>query len=258
MINAIIGAGGAIKPDESLAEIATVGTPKALLTIAGKRMVDWVLDAVAASEKVDNIIVVGLTEADNLNSHGKPLHFVADHGSLFENVKAGGKASGNISPTHKQVAWISADIPMISTAMLDWCITQAAAADHELFYTLIEKQTMEARFPNSKRTFTKLKGQEVCGGDINIFDIKLATTVHPAVEKMTAARKNVLRQAQLVGLWPAILLLTRQMTMAKGAEILHKRVELHTKFVLCPHAEVGMDVDKHYQYEIARQTLENL
>ncbi len=255
MLNAIIGAGGAITADDPLAEIGTVGQPKALLQIGGKRMVDWVLDAVAASEKVNQILIVGLTEDHNLNSHGKPMHFLPDMGGLFSNANNATAESGKLNPDQEQVVWVSADIPMISTDMLDWVIDQCTDEQYELYYTLIEKPVMEARFPNSRRTFTKLKNREVCGGDINVFDVKVANGLHPAISKITAARKSVLKQARLAGIWPAILLLTRQMTTERGELEIHKRLELKTKFVICPHAEVGMDVDKPYQYDIARDTL---
>ena len=34
---------------------------------------------------------------------------------------------------------------------------------------------MEARFPDSKRTFTHLKDMDVCGADMNITHVRMAT-----------------------------------------------------------------------------------
>ena len=60
-MDAIIGAGGHIRPDDPLAELIPKGKTKALLPIAGKPMIQWTLDAIAGSEQIENIIIIGLS-----------------------------------------------------------------------------------------------------------------------------------------------------------------------------------------------------
>ena len=45
-MDAIIGAGGHIRPNDPLAELLPEGKTKALLPIAGKPMIQWTLDAI--------------------------------------------------------------------------------------------------------------------------------------------------------------------------------------------------------------------
>ena len=54
-MDAVITAGGIPEPDDPLYAY-TQGKSKALLDIAGKPMVQWVLDAVCASQNIDNIV----------------------------------------------------------------------------------------------------------------------------------------------------------------------------------------------------------
>ena len=58
-MDAIITAGGIPKPEDPLYPF-TQGISKALLEIAGKPMIQWVLDALNEAATIDNIVIVGL------------------------------------------------------------------------------------------------------------------------------------------------------------------------------------------------------
>jgi hypothetical protein len=51
------------------------------------------------------------------------------------------------------------------------------------------------------------------------------------------------------------LLLTRQITLERAVKKVTKRLNLTGQAVLCPYAEVGMDVDKPFQLEIMASDL---
>ena len=56
---------------------------------------------------------------------------------------------------------------------------------------------MEKRFPDSHRTYTKLKDMEVCGGDMNVARSKMVVAEDESGlwEKITNSRKSPLKQA---------------------------------------------------------------
>lgn len=58
----IIPAGGIPRPNHPIFKY-TQGKPKALLDIAGKPMIQWVLDAVGEAKSVRQVAVVGIEEA---------------------------------------------------------------------------------------------------------------------------------------------------------------------------------------------------
>ena len=64
-MDAIIIAGGIPEPGDPLYEF-TQGKPKALLDIAGKPMVQWVLDAIGGADRIDQVVLVSLSEESGL------------------------------------------------------------------------------------------------------------------------------------------------------------------------------------------------
>ncbi len=60
-MDAIVLAGGIPLPEETLYPY-TRGHPKAMLDLAGKPMIQWVLDALSESTTIENVIITGLTE----------------------------------------------------------------------------------------------------------------------------------------------------------------------------------------------------
>ena len=79
-MDAIVTAGGIPLPEEPLYSV-TLGESKSLLDMAGKPMIQWVLDALTDSKTVDNIIIVGLSEKSRLEC-GKPIYYVPNQGML--------------------------------------------------------------------------------------------------------------------------------------------------------------------------------
>ncbi len=255
-MDAIIGAGGIAKPDDPLLSLLAQGDPKALLPIAGKPMVQWTLDAVAATERIENVVIVGLTPEHGLHCGAKPVHYVGSTGSVFDNARAGCARVLELNAGSTRTLWVSADLPLLTDAMLNWFIDRTMESEHELYYQIIRQSVMESRFPACKRTYTRLKGKTVCGGDVSAINPNVASSAHPAFGKISAARKSVAKQAALVGPWPFLLLLTRQLTTERAAAIVHKRLGLHGVFIDTPYPEMGMDVDKPEQHDIARRELE--
>ena len=84
-MDAVITAGGIPKPEDPLYEY-TQGKSKALLEIAQKPMVQWVLDAICGSEKIDRIVMVGL-EPDSGLACSKPITYIPNQGEMLDNVR---------------------------------------------------------------------------------------------------------------------------------------------------------------------------
>ena len=255
-MDAIIGAGGQIKQDDPLTELMDIGISKALLPIAGKPMIQWTLDAVSKTDQIDNVIIIGLNKSHNLSCENKTIYYLENQDSIFENARAGCKLALKLKPTADKVLWISADLPLIESKMLDWFITTVKDTNHELYYQIIDQSVMEQKFPQSKRTYTTLKNRTVCGGDVSAVNPNIASNIHPAFKRISEARKSVIKQASLIGLWPLILMLTKQMNTTRAEKLIQNRLGLDGIFVDTPYAEMGMDVDKPEQYQIAQELLQ--
>jgi GTP:adenosylcobinamide-phosphate guanylyltransferase len=252
-MDAIVTAGGIPKPDEPLYPF-TQGESKALLDIAGKPMIQWVLDALSGSQKVEQVLIIGLPAESGLTCR-KQTTFIPNQGSMLENVRAGVIKVLELNPASRHVLLVSSDIPAITPDMVDWAIQTALETDDDLYYNLISQEVMEKRFPGSKRSYTKLKGATVCGGDMNVVRTMVATGNDELWERIVAARKSALKQAAILGFDTLILLLLRVITLEQAVKRVSKRVGLKGRVILSPYAELGMDIDKPHQLEILRAEL---
>ena len=253
-MDAIVTAGGIPLPEEPLYP-ATLGQSKALVDVAGKPMIQWVLDALTEAKTIDNVIIVGLTEKMGLQC-GKKMYFVSNQGKMVENLQAGARKVKEVNPEAGHVLMVSSDIPGITGEMVDWIIETDMQTDLDVYYHLIRREVMEKRYPGCKRTWTHLKGMDICGGDMNVGRLSLLLTEETDIwKKITDARKSPVKQAALVGFDTAFLLLTGKLTLEKAETNIMNRLNITGKAIVCPYAEVGMDVDKLFQLEIMREDL---
>ena len=254
-MDAILLAGGSIHEDDPLFEVAG-GIKKALIPVAGKPMVQWVLDAVCLAERIEQVVVVGLEEELSLPV-SKPVRYLSDGGSMLANVKAGLEFVRMSRPSQKQVVLASSDIPAITPEIVDWRVRDAQERDADLDYAVVARPTMESRFPDSRRSFIKLRDVEVCGGDLNVLHVGLVE--HEQLwERIIAARKNAFRQASLLGWDLLLLVLTRRIGLARAEHLVSKRMGLDGCVTISPYAELAMDVDKPGQLAILEEDLRSM
>ncbi len=254
-LDAIITAGGIPQPGEPLYELCQ-GKPKALLDFAGKPMIQWVLDALSTSQWINRVVVVGLPPFTDIHcSH--PLSIFESEGTILGNLQAGVKELTNLGNITEKVLAISSDVPAMTGEMIDWLVNIVHQTDHDLYYNVISRETMEARFPGSHRTFLRLKEVEVCGGDVNAFDHKLVYQMQRLFEAIIGSRKNPIRQASILGFDTLFLLLIRQMTLNQAEVNISRKIGARCRAILCPYAELGMDVDKPHQYTQLLSSLHN-
>jgi GTP:adenosylcobinamide-phosphate guanylyltransferase len=250
---AIVTAGGIPQPDEPLYEY-TLGKSKALLDVAGKPMVQWVLDALSAARTIEAVVFMGLSPEEGLYC-SKPMTYIPNQGELLQNILIGIRKVLELAPEASHALIVSSDIPAITPESVDWVVNTALKTDHDVFYNVITREVMEKRFPGSRRSYTRLKEAEVCGGDMNVARTLAATGHDDLWQRIIDSRKSALKQAALVGFDLLLLLLLRQITIEKAEQKVSKRIGLKGKVVLCPFAEVGMDVDKPHQLELMRLDL---
>jgi molybdopterin-guanine dinucleotide biosynthesis protein A len=252
-MDAIVTAGGESRPEDLLYPY-TQGKHKALLDMAGKPMAQWVLDALSAASMVSRVVIVGLPETCGLTCL-KSLTFLPDQGSILDNIEAGSKELLRINPQHRQVLVASSDVPGVKPGMIDWLIDTVQKTDLDIYYNVIPQEVMEKRYPGSRRTFTHLKDVVVTGGDLNVINTRIFTAESPLWGKIISARKKPIEQARLIGLDTVLLLLIRQITLERALKNITCRLGVTGQAIVCPYAEMGMDVDKPHQLELMRGDL---
>lgn len=257
-MDAILTAGGIPLPEDPLYTY-TNGDSKALVDVAGKPMVQWVLDALSRAKHVDNIIVIGLSPKSEISCE-KPMHFVSNQGRMLANIVAGVEKSVEINPNSEHVLVVSSDIPGINAEMVDWLIETCMQTQEDIYYGVIPREVMETRYPESKRTYTKLKDVQLCGADMHIAHVRMALDPdHLEMwEELIGNRKSPLKQAATIGFGTLFKVATRSITLNDLVATITKRIGITGRPIIWEHAEPGMDVDKPHQLEHLREDMEKL
>jgi len=253
MMNALVIAGGIPKPKDPLYEYSR-GKPKALIDLAGKPMVQWVLNALSDSNLVNQIYIIGIEHQDTLVCEKTTTYF-PNQGGLLDNVRKGVSLIAEEHQNAEKVLIVSADIPAITSEMIDWTVSNANESEQDLYYNIVRRENIEKRFPLSNRSFVHLKNGDYCGGDMHVVQINAITHNQSFWNEMLAARKNALKQASLIGFDVLFMLLIRQLTLETGVPKICKRLGIRGIAIESPYAEVAMDVDKSHQLLLLREDL---
>ena len=257
-MDVILTAGGIPLPEDPLYTY-TNGDSKALVDVAGKPMIQWVLDALGDAKHVDNVIIIGLSPKSDITCK-KPLHFISNQGRMLANIVAGVEKSVELDPKSEYVLVVSSDIPGINAQMVDWLIETCMQTKEDMYYGVIPREVMEARYPGSNRTYTKLKDIQLCGADMHIAHVSMAIEPdHLAMwEELIGNRKSPLKQAATIGFGTLFKVATRRITLDELVATVTKRIGITGRPIVWDHAEPGMDVDKPHQLTILREDMEKL
>ncbi len=252
-MDAIVTAGGIPQPQDPLYSYSR-GNSKALIDVAGKPMIQWVLDALSDAKNVDNVIVIGLSAKSGLICK-KPIYYISNQGRMLANIVAGVDKTLELNKKNQYVLVVSSDIPALKSEMVDWLIDTCMQTKDDIYYGVCPRNVMEARFSNSKRTYTHLKDMDVCGADMNLIHVRMATEHLDMWESIIGSRKSPLKQASIIGLGTLFALFTRRLTLEDAVKRVSDRIGIKGRAIVWQHAEPCMDVDKPHQLELLREDL---
>lgn len=255
-MDCIITAGGFPQPEEPLYAY-TQGGSKAVLDMGGRTMLERVVDALQDSKYVEEIVVAGLGD-DMGMSFKRPVHHLPDHGSLINNAIAAVDWLSENRPAAADFIACSADVPMITGEMIDAFVEKQQPLDQGAYYILVSQEAMEARYPTSNRTFVKLKGVNVAGGDFMIMKFDIVHRNRKLWDMLANARKHAWKIAQGVGLKVLFKLLTRQLSIADIEETGLRLIGAPLKVVTDAPPEMAMDGDKPHQIDLLRAEIARL
>jgi len=239
--------------EDPLADLCQ-GRPKALLPIAGRPMVTYVIDALRRARGVDHLMLVGL-DPERLPARYADVDHVPDTGGLLTNARAGIRCAIARHPTVDGVVLSGADIPTISPAIVEGFIERCLCTDHEAYYTIVERAVMEDRFPDAGRTYVSLADGAFAGGDLLLFRAGVEFDQEALWRRIASARKHPLRIVAMLGPGPLLKWLTRRLTVAEAERRVSQALGLRGRAVSLPHPEVAMDVDRPQHLTLVRNAL---
>lgn len=253
-MQAIITAGGTFAADNPLF-IETGIAKKALLPMGDKLMIQWVAEALMQSKHITGLVIVGM-EAGEFDDSNLTVQYTPSRGNIIDNVTAGIELAEKTDPDFQKAIICSSDVPLINANLIDEFIDICLETDHDLYYPVVEEKTLEARFPNSKRTFTPMKGGRYTGGDVMMVDKRAIKINLELMRGLTGQRKNFFKQAQMIGFTFIFRFLFHLMDLEEAGRRVSKTLNINGRILDYPRAEIGMDVDKLNQYQLVKAEIE--
>jgi len=215
-------------------------TSRGMVEVAGKTMLQRLVDALKESGQVERIIVVGDAAAKGVDTVVPPA------GGFLENIMLGLEHAG----PGRYVLVSSCDIPLVSPEAIADFVTRAVETGGDFCYPIIPREDCLAKYPRMARTYLKLREGTFTGGNMVLVSPEFMRRNEETIGRAYSARKNVFALAGMIGfgvlvraalsqlLWPGLLSiahLERSVGRMLGGEV---------RAVITPYAEIGEDVDK--------------
>ncbi|MFO7172846.1 MAG: nucleotidyltransferase family protein [Bacillota bacterium] len=248
LVNAIVLAGAANRGP--LREVDPAPN-EALIPIAGRPMVQYVIDGLRASGRVGRILIVAPPGQLEPYLQGEDLEFVPARGDIVDNVLA---ALARL-PQDQMVMIASSDIPLITGEIVRGLLDLCAQREADVYYPVVERSVADRCYPGVKRTYVRLREGSFTGGNIFVFDPRIADRVAPKVRSFLQYRKNPVRMAGLLGWTFVVRLFLRSLSLRGLEEHVSRLWGIRGAVVICPYPEVGIDVDKPSDLQLARAAL---
>lgn len=247
-VNAIVLCGA---PNTGALRESDPAPNEALIPIAGRPMVQFVIDGLRESGRVGRILLVAPPGVLEPHLHGEDLEFVPARGHMVDNVLAAVERL----PLDEKVLIASCDIPLINGQIVSGWIDLCARREADLYYPVVERSVADDRFPGVRRTYVTLKEGTFTGGNLFLANPAMVAPCAPRVRRFMDYRKSPIKLAGLLG-WTFIFrLLTKSLRLLELEAKVSQVWGLHGAVVVCPYPEVGIDVDKPSDLQLARTAL---
>ncbi len=241
------------------------GVPaKCLAPIAGRPMLDWVVDALEASGRIGDM-AVSLRDCNALAADPalaaraaagrlRPLACAATPSlSVLEGLAA-------LAPDGGPMLVTTGDHPLLTPAMVGFFCDRALASGADLLVGLAGAGDIRAGLaargiPMPRRTWLRFRDERYSG--CNLFAVMTPRGLEAVRfwRRVEAERKRPWRIMRAFGTGSLLLYLTGRLTLAQAFARASAGLELRAEAVVLPFAEAAIDVDSPADFALAERLL---
>jgi GTP:adenosylcobinamide-phosphate guanylyltransferase len=223
---------------------------KCTIPIAGKPMLEWVLDALRQTA-IHKPYVIVIDDATVL-APSKDFKILPARNSA--------PASAIAAITDIQsypILVTTGDHPLLTPDMINFMLLKAIENAADVSVGLATADVISKHYPETKRTYFNLGGTRVSG--CNLFAITSPTglKVFERWQDLERNRKKPWKLVAAFGLLPIIWFALGLLTPQRAFAYMSKRLGLTVQPVFLPFAEAAIDVDKPADHALAEQILKN-
>lgn len=224
---------------------------KGLTPVAGRPMVEWVVEALKACETVSEIAVVVPDRSDMGAWSALVDHMVVSDTSFIDNVIAGLSVFGAQDP----VLVVTGDVPAITAGGIDDWVARSLESRAALTYPLVSAHDMEAQFPGSARSYIKVDGRQVTGGNMMLLSPELVINRRDLGERLFQARKSPVALARVLGGGFVLKYATGRLRASDVERTMGELIGATCAALETRDASVGADVDKTADVVVVERVL---
>lgn len=224
---------------------------KGLVPIAGHPMIEWVVDAMRAAETIAEIAVVVPTDHDLGEWAEKVDHLVISDASFMDNAIAGMAVFAN----DRHVLGATGDLPALTPEAIDDYVRASLEAGADVSYPLVREEDMEAQFPGSQRTYVKIAGGPVTGGNMMVLSPELVKRNREIGQRLFETRKSPVAMARVIGVPFIFKYVTGRLRVDDVERKMEQLLGGRCAAVYTTHASIGADVDKPIDVVVAERVL---
>lgn len=249
MFNALILAG---TKEKGPLEIAENVDNKALIMLDGRPMIDYIVDALNSSENIDRILVVG--PKNELNPYiGKKVDEILNPGnSILGNMEIGLIFFNSTD----NLLILTSDIPLITHEAIDEFLEICTKRKAYIGYPIITKENIVKKYPETERTYIKMKEGIFCGGNIVFFKPEVFFKNKKLIKELFDNRKSTWRYVKILGLKFILKFLFKTLTLEEIEKRLTGIIGYNSIAAMISYPEIMIDLDKPSDLELIRKCLE--
>jgi GTP:adenosylcobinamide-phosphate guanylyltransferase len=224
---------------------------KGLVPIAGRPMIEWVVKALRDAETIGEIAVAVPTTEDLGDWVSLVDHLVVSEGSFMDNAVAGLSVFSGERP----VLGATGDLPALTPEAIDDFVNRSLEAGAQISYPLVPAEDMEAQFPGSQRTYVRVSGGRVTGGNVMVVAPEAVRDSRVLIQRLFDARKSPVGMAKVLGLRFIFRYITGHLRVTDVERKMGELLGVHCVAIYTPFASIGADVDKPLDVVVAQRVL---
>lgn len=216
------------------------GNSKALMKIASRFMVEYIINSLRDSKCINKIFIVG---NDVIKKEiGQMVDgFIHSSGGILDNIQ---NVINYIGEDEVPCIICTSDIPLVKGEAIRDFIQSCQERNLEFGYPIIDKRLNDLKYPEVERTYIKMKDGTYTGGNIVYVKPWTIKAFGEKARMMIENRKNPFKMGKLLGFkFLAMLILGRV-----SVEMVERRIEtdfnIRCGAIRTEYPEIGNDVDK--------------
>ncbi len=242
-------------PDDPVANAAGVRC-KSLTPVDGTPMVFRVLDALAASHKINSRILCGPPKS--IVDQEPELGALITSGEVkwFKNKATPSSSAFHVLqslPVETAVLLTTADHALLNARIVDYFCSEARATGCDVVVGVARHETVTTAYPQTRRTVTRLRDGAFCGCNLFAFLTPRARLAADFWRRVESQRKNPLRVIRVLG-WVAVLrYLLGRLSLDEALNRISHRLGFKAGAVVLPFAAAAVDVDSISDWKLVEK-----